>query len=64
MRQITLLIRNLRDVHCEEGQTLAEYSLVVALIAIGLVGTLTMFAVSMDGLYEDIKHIADVLMGA
>jgi Flp pilus assembly pilin Flp len=49
MRWLLDLIKRLAG---EEGQTLVEYALILVLIAIALVGSLTMFEGSLNGFYQ------------
>jgi Flp pilus assembly pilin Flp len=63
MKRFTNLLRKLAQPRDESGQTLAEYSLILTLIALATVGALTAFAVSMDGLYEEVKYAAEVMLG-
>ena len=48
----------------QNGQTLVEYSLVLALIAIGCTVALTGFAVSMRDLYDTVKQAATAMAGS
>ncbi|HLF75936.1 MAG TPA: hypothetical protein VJB57_00455 [Dehalococcoidia bacterium] len=64
MPRFAQVLRKLSSWHGQDGQTLAEYSLVLALVGIGVAGALTAFAVSLDGLYDSVRYVADVLMGA
>ena len=45
----------------ESGQTLVEYSLIIALIAIALVGALGAFGGGVNGLYGVIQAAIDAL---
>ncbi len=38
----------------EEGQTLVEYALILALVAIAVAGTLTLLSDGVEGVYNDI----------
>jgi Flp pilus assembly pilin Flp len=59
---VYILRRFLRE-H-EEGQTLIEYSLVLALISLVAVAGLTAFSVSVDNLYEAVKQASDAMIGS
>jgi Flp pilus assembly pilin Flp len=48
----------------QDGQTLVEYSLILALIGMGSMAALTAFAVSIDDLYEALRAAADAMTGA
>ena len=45
----------------EEGQGLVEYSLIILLIAIAVIGALTLLGVDVKGLYDDIKNALETL---
>ena len=47
----------------ENGQTLVEYSLIILLMSIALVGTLTAFGGGVNGLYGVIQGAIDALGG-
>ena len=36
----------------ETGQTLVEYALIIAFVAIAIIGALTFLGVNLDGIYE------------
>ena len=46
----------------EEGQGLVEYSLIILLIAIAVIGALTLFGVDLGGIYENIKDAIEALL--
>jgi Flp pilus assembly pilin Flp len=48
----------------EDGQTLIEYSLVLALIALVAIAGLTAFSLSVDNLYEAVKEASDAMIGS
>ena len=43
------------QLHREEGQTMAEYGLLIALVAIVLVGAVTAFSGALDGTFGNIS---------
>lgn len=43
----------------EEGQTLVEYALIIALVAIVLIGALNALAASISGVFADISDALD-----
>ncbi len=45
----------------EEGQGLVEYSLIILLIAIALVGVLKLFGVDLGDIYDDIVAVIKAL---
>jgi Flp pilus assembly pilin Flp len=47
----------------EDGQTLVEYGLIIALIAIVAVAGLTVMGGEVDGLYGVIEAVAEALVG-
>ena len=47
----------------EAGQTLVEYSLILALIALAAVGGITAFAGQTGGMYSAIKAVTSALLG-
>jgi Flp pilus assembly pilin Flp len=48
----------------ERGQTLVEYALIIALLAVALIGGLTAFGGGVDGLYGVIQEAIDALAGS
>jgi Flp pilus assembly pilin Flp len=48
------LMEMLRRRDQERGQTLVEYALIIAFVAIALVGSLQLFAVDLQGMYQDV----------
>ena len=62
--QFVQLMQALNNRGSQDGQTLVEYSLILALIAIGAIGVLTVFSLSMDDLYQSVKRAADAMAGA
>ena len=44
----------MRFFHREEGQTLTEYGLIVALVSVALVGALGALALGISGVFDDI----------
>ena len=48
----------------QSGQTLVEYALIIALVAIALVGTMASFGGGVDGLYGVIQTVVDTLGGS
>ncbi|HLF78431.1 MAG TPA: Flp family type IVb pilin [Dehalococcoidia bacterium] len=48
----------------QDGQTLVEYSLILALVGLGVMGALTAFAISMDDLYDALRAAADAMSGS
>jgi Flp pilus assembly pilin Flp len=58
------ILKGLLSNQGQDGQTLVEYSLILALIALGAVGALTAFAVSMDDLYDLVSTAADAMSGS
>ena len=47
----------------QDGQTLVEYSLILAMIGIGAMAALTAFAVSVDDLFDAFSAAADAMSG-
>ena len=48
----------------QRGQTLAEYSMIIGLIAMVAIAGLTAFQVSVDQVYDKVKLAADAMIGA
>jgi Flp pilus assembly pilin Flp len=64
MTRIESLALILRRWECRQsGQTLVEYSLLIALVSIALVGTMSAFGGGIDGLYGVIQTMVDTLSG-
>jgi Flp pilus assembly pilin Flp len=53
----------LRDTEDEQGQTLVEYSLLIALIAVALAAGLMNFTSGVNGLYGVIQKVIDAIGG-
>ncbi|GHH97574.1 Flp family type IVb pilin [Neobacillus kokaensis] len=51
------MLKKLKDlVVKEEGQALTEYGLIIALIAVVVIGALTAIGTGLDGKFEEIKN--------
>ena len=59
---LTLLFR--RWQRGQSGQTLVEYALIIALLAVALVGTMATFGGGVNGLYGVIQTVVDTLGGS
>lgn len=53
----------LAAVFCEEGQTLTEYALILALLALAAVGSLTALQGGLGGFYNDLVSALTAAFG-
>ncbi len=59
MNALYWTIRNFVEAPREEGQTMAEYALILVLIAIVVIVALSALGVSINGIFEDISGKLD-----
>lgn len=65
MNSITTLAFQLRRATTsEQGQTLVEYALLLALMSVALIAVLYNFSTGVDGLYGVIKTVVDAIGGS
>jgi Flp pilus assembly pilin Flp len=65
MNSITTLAFQLRRAAAaEQGQTLVEYALLIALMSIALTAVLFNFSTGVDGLYGVIRTVVDTIGGS
>jgi Flp pilus assembly pilin Flp len=57
----TLALKLRRSITGEQGQTLVEYALLIALMSIALTAVLFNFGAGVDGLYGVIQDVIDAL---
>jgi len=65
MNSITTLAFHLRRAAtAEQGQTLVEYALLIALMSVALIAVLYNFSTGVDGLYGVIRTVVEAIGGS